>query len=148
MSVVRQFGSEVIETYLKEKGFRYLVDSDGDYTIAFAYEDDWGCALDVWLLRGGSEREIYGIRVFSDKRIPREDWARVIHMCNTWNRERRWPKASLDIKDSSSLTSKIILEFDIDLEAGIHQELFDDITGTMIAAGSQFWKWAHLEQGL
>ncbi len=85
----------------------------------------------------------------SDKRIPKSDWGRAVMICNTWNKERSWPKAYLFVRNPSTDThGLIVLEDVIDLEKGIHQELLDDFSLTSIATAISFWKWAHKEQGL
>jgi len=149
MSTVQRFDHTVIEKYLKGRDLKYLRDSEGDYRIDFAYDEDTGCELTVWLIASGQHNEIYEVLVISDKRIPKSDWEKIIMLCNTWNRERRWPKAYLYVRDSATDTiGHIRLEQQIDLEQGIHQELFNDFTNTIILGAFLFWEWAHKEQNL
>jgi len=149
MPTVQKFSRSMIEKYLKAKNLKFLRDSDGDFRISFAYDEDTGCKLDVWFIAGGPQGDIYYVGVHSDKRIPKSDWGRAVMLCNTWNKERRWPKAYLYVHDPSTDTvGSIRLEEQIDLEKGIHQELLDDFTDTVIASANLFWEWAHKEQGL
>src|SRR5262245_55330367 len=99
MAVVEQFTRPMIEKYLKSVGVRYLMDNDGDFVVQFGYSEAQGCELSFYFIAGGKSNEIYVIRAFSDKRIPRDEWARAVMLCNTWNSERRWPKAYLQVKD-------------------------------------------------
>ncbi len=148
MPTVQKFDRSMIERYLKSRNLKYLVDSDGDYRVEFAYDESVGCGLKVLLIAAGPRHQIYQIVVLSDKRIPQKDWARAVMACNTWNKEKRWPKAYLYVADPSKDTvGMIMLEGQIDLEKGIHQELFNDFTDTIIATATSFWKWAHTEQG-
>jgi len=139
----------MVERFLKGKDVKYLVDSDGDFQVRFGYDDDWGCGLDIWLTIQGQDADVYTIRAHADRRVPRDQWGQAIMMCNTWNCEKRWPKAYLHVGDAESdSTGEIILEEQLDTgDAGIHQELLDHLTLTIIAGCHLFWTWAHQEQG-
>ena len=148
MAIVQTFARGQIEKYLRKMELKFLQDSDGDFLVQFGYDDDYGCEITVYMMAAGKRSDVYSIRINSDKRIPKRDWGQALMLCNTWNKERRWPKAYLSVRDpNNDTTASISLEFDIDLEQGIHQELLDDLTGTIIAGGCQFWEWAHKEQG-
>jgi len=149
MPTVQKFDHTMIEKYLKNRELKYLRDSEGDYRVDFAYDEDTGCEMTVWLIASGRNHEIYSVLVLSDKAIPKSDWGKAAMLCNTWNKERRWPKAYLFVRDpATDMRGEIRLEQQIDLEQGIHQELFNDFTNTMILGSFLFWEWAHKEQGL
>lgn len=146
MATVETFDRGMIKNYLEEKDLNYFEDRDGDFIVRFNYDEDWGCALDIWFIVNNS---VYKVQINSTKPIPREDWGKTMMLCNTWHQQRRWPRAYLYIENpETDENGFIILNGNIDLEEGIHQELLDDWTGTIISAGFGFWKWAHQEQGL
>jgi hypothetical protein len=149
VATIEPFDQAMIERYLKTSGVRYLRDNEGDFLIRFSYDDDVGGELTVYLIASGKSKQIYVVRVSCSRPIDKSDWGRAVTLCNTWHREMRWPKAYLRVKDPATDTAgSIVLEEQIDLEKGIHQELFDDFTNTIIAASNQFWEWAHREHGL
>jgi hypothetical protein len=148
MPTVQKFVPSMMEEYLKGKDLKYMVDHDGDYRVEFAHDSECDCELTVWLIAGGPQKDVYCVRVNTDKHIPQRDWGKAVLVCNQWNKERRWPKAFLYYKDSDSEMGDILLEGQIDLEQGVHRELFNDFTDTVIATSFQFWKWAHEEKGL
>ncbi len=148
MATVQKFDHSMIERSLRASQMKFLRDSDGDFIVQFGYSDDMGCELDVYLIVGGRQADIYNVMGMSNMRIPKNDWGRAVMLCNTWNKEKRWPKAYLNVKDPNDATATIIVEQQIDLEKGIHQELLDDFTLTMISGMLHFWEWAHKEQGL
>ena len=148
MATVEPFSTEMIERYLASRRLAYLVDHDKDYRVAFSYDEDLGCALDMWFLVGGRDRQILSIRAVGQRPIPRADFAMVLELCNEWNRDRRWPKAYLYCRNANDAEGAIYLEENIDLAPGIHQELLDDWLDTMRSAAVQFWMWAHGEKGL
>ncbi len=149
MPTVQKLDYRMIEKYLKGRDLKYLRDSDGDYQVGFTYDEDFGCSLTVWLIVSGQSRDTYMVLVMSDKHIPKSDWARAIMLCNTWNKERRWPKAYLSVNNPDADTiGEIRLEHQIHLKMGIHQELLNDFTDMAISGAYLFWRWAHKEQGL
>ena len=149
MPTVQSFNHSMIEKSLRDSSLKFLRDSDGDFVVQFGYNDKRDCEVDCNLIIGGSQKTIYSIHATSSKHFERSDWGRIMMICNTWNKERRWPKSYLHIRNpSTDRTGAIILEAHIDLEKGIHQELMNDFTLTVIAGALQFWEWAHQEQGL
>jgi hypothetical protein len=145
---VERFSHAMVEKYLRNAGLNFLRDSDGDFLVQFAYDDDIGCKLSCYLLLEGAAKEIYCVRVIADKRISRNVWGQAVMLCNTWNKEKRWPKAFLYVKDAASdQYGQVMLEEQIDLEEGIHQELLNDFTFTVISGANTFWEWAK-PQGL
>ena len=148
MPTVQKFDRNMIERYLKSRSWKYLIDSDGDYRVEFAMDDEAGCELTVWLIMGGPNKEIYDCMIWSSRRVKKEEWGKAILMCNDWNKQKRWPKAYVYVRDRNTDTvGDIRLEQQMDLETGIHQELFDDFTSTIISGAHAFWKWATKEQG-
>lgn len=148
MPEVEQFNRSMVEKFLRSRNYRFLTDSDGDFILQFAYESDADCKISIHLIAAGENNEIYSLTARSDKSIPKSEWGRVVMLCNTWNRERRWPKSYLYVDDSSSARGEIFLEESIDLGTGIHQELLNDFTITMIIGANLFWAWLHKEHGI
>jgi hypothetical protein len=148
MSPVRTFDHTMIQAFLKSSGLKYLTDSDGDYVVEFSYNPDLDCELSYWFIVGGKDRDIYRVAVHTNKRLAQQQIGQAIVLCNEWNRERRWPKAYVNLVDSSGVSyGEIILEEQLNLEAGIHQELLNTFTLTVMVTGESFWKWAN-EQGI
>lgn len=147
MPTIETFTPAMIEAYAKAKDFAFLKDPQGDYCIEFAQQAECACRLSVWLSATGEQRDVYWVRVTSDTRIAQRDWGRAVLVCNQWNKERRWPKAYLHYAKKSAEFGDIILEGQLDLETGIHQELFNSYTDTIIGTAFRFWEWAHQEKG-
>ena len=136
----------MIEEYLQAKDLRYLTDNDGDFEVRFGYDDGWGCELTV-NFETQNEGEIYCVRVWSNKRIPRSDWGRALMLCNTWNIERRWPKMFLYYTDlDEDQTAVIVAEGQVDLGDGTHPDFIDTFTSSIVSGSFSFWKWAHDEK--
>ncbi len=148
MAIVQQFDRQMIQRFLDSMKLRYLRDNDGDFIVQFGYDTDRGNELSFVFMSSGHENEVYSIYAESSTFINSQDFDRAIRVCNTWNTEKRWPKAYLRIRqDSGRSYGRIMLEGQMDLEKGIHQELFDDFSGTIIASANAFWEWAHRDHG-
>lgn len=149
MATVTKFNRDMIKKYLDKRDTRYLRDSDGDFRVDFERDEDIGREISIWFMAQGEHAEIYSVLMKSDKRLSKPEWDHTIPVCNTWNLEKRWPKAYLAVKDPEKDTiAEIFLEGQIDLEKGIHLELFEHYTDSILAAGVSFWVWAKTEHGL
>jgi hypothetical protein len=147
--LVERFERPMIERFLRSSTLKFLRDSDGDFIVQFAYDDVIAGSLSLFFIAEGSDESIYRILAMSDRRIPKENWIKAITLCNTWNRQCRWPKAYLDVRDpDNDTTATIHLESQIGLQAGVHQALLDDFSNITVAGAWQFWLWAHSEKGL
>lgn len=145
---IKPFNLDMIESFLKSKDLSYEIDQDGDVSLSFSEDEKIGCSMRIWLMIAGENKDVYDIRVYTDRDIAKEDWSRAIMACNEWNDAKRWPKAYFHVSDPEADTDgRVVCEGDIDLEAGIHQELFDDFTSTILARAQSFWEWMHSEKG-
>lgn len=147
-TIVQKFDRSMIEAYLQERDFKYLTDRDGDFRLDFVYDEETDCEPSVWFITEGEENEIFVMRGLSNKRIRKEDWEKATNLCNEWNQKRRWPKAYLNVREPEESTASIHLEFQIDLEHGIHQDLLNSMAATFLASSFNFWRWLHQEQGM
>ncbi|GAB4441339.1 MAG: hypothetical protein OHK0015_38500 [Chloroflexi bacterium OHK40] len=142
MPTVQKLSHAMVEEYLRTMGYKFLRDSEGDYRVDFSYDEQLDCKISYYMLIDGQNRNIYTVRVYSDKRVPRNDWPRFLFLVNEWNKDKRWPKAYLYIRDpQTSPSGEVILEQQMDFEQGIHQELLNDFTNTTLAGAYAFWGW-------
>lgn len=147
MASVQKFSRSMVEQFLRSRNYRFLRDSDDDFVLQFAYDSDADCKLTFYLMLSGKDEQIFTVHARSDKHVPKQEWGRIVMLCNTWNRQKRWPKAYLYVSESnpSPTTGEIFLEEHMDLESGIHQELLDDFTSNTILGSNLFWEWIHKE---
>jgi hypothetical protein len=74
-----------IASYLDSRGYRYLVDDDGDLT------GTWDGSR-FWFLLLGDDEEILQVRGRWHRSLPLERRGAAALAVNDWNRERIWPK--------------------------------------------------------
>ncbi|MCX6741502.1 MAG: YbjN domain-containing protein [Candidatus Parcubacteria bacterium] len=146
MMEVKPFNREMIEAFLKSNDLPYDVDEDGDISFGFSGDEKTGCAMRIWLMVAGENKDVYDLRIYADRTFPKEEWSKAVMACNEWNDAKRWPKAYFHVSDPDT-EGQVDCEGDIDLEAGIHQELFDDFSLTIITRAQAFWEWMHSEKG-
>ncbi|WP_052890963.1 YbjN domain-containing protein [Thermogemmatispora carboxidivorans] len=147
MATIEPFSHTMIEACLRSLNLRFLRDEDNDFVVQFQYDPQYNCEVTFYLMAQGEQREIYALLCRTSRRFQPESWERALVLCNTWNRERRWPKSYLRSYEAESAAyAEICLEEHIDLEAGIHQELLFSYTMTFFSASLSFWRWLHQEQ--
>ena len=149
MPTVVPITHSLITNYIKSNDWRYLTDSDGDMLVNFTADSDSGYEWSAYFILTGEHSEVYQLMVRPAKTYPKSEWPRVVLVCYEWNKRWRWPRAYLDIPDDAADTeTRIILDGAMDFEKGVHQELFDDYTDTILGGAMRFFKWAREEHGL
>src|SRR5579872_2378533 len=140
--VVQPFSRETIRRYLDHQGLAYLRDALGDFRVDFAHDDDLDCALSFWLMAVGAQEEILGVEARSTRRFTRDNWDWALYVVNEWNKRMRYPKAYFFVAEpEEDKTGEIRLDHYVDLEKGIHQELFDSVVFTIMGGATRFWAW-------
>lgn len=141
-STVQRFTRTMIRRYLDRTELDYLRDTHDDFRVDFAYDDDLNCALSFWLMAVGQQDEIYGIEARSTRRFPGETWDWCLLVVNEWNKRMRYPKAYFYVADAEQgRTGEIRLEQYTDLEKGVHQDLLDSLTYTVMGGAMRFYSW-------
>ena len=110
-----------VAAYLSDKGYRFVVDDDGDLT------GTWD-SHQFWFLLLGDEHEIVQVRGRWARTLPREQRSPALRALNDWNRERIWPKSYLREEEGRLA---VYAEVSVDLEPGAT----DDQLGQILACG-------------
>ena len=149
MGIVETFGHAMIQAFLDDSDLHYLRDRDGDFVVEFGYDEEVLGHPRFMLVASGDDHEQYCLRGDTLKRIPRPEWDRLLRLCNEWNAQYKLPKAYLEIDDpNASSTGKVVCEQWINLEAGVHQELVNQMTSTFFSACFGFWRWLERQDAL
>jgi hypothetical protein len=149
MGFVEGFDHSMIEAFLEDGQLQYLRDRDGDFIVEFGYDDEIAGHPRFLLAAAGEEKDQYCLRGDTLRRIPRADWDRVLRLCNEWNAEYKMPKVYFEVEDpNTSTTGRIVCEQWLNLQAGIHQELLNQLTSTFFSACFSFWRWWERQDAL
>ena len=149
MGFVESFGHAMIQAFLEDSGLHYLRDRDGDFVVEFGYDEEVSGHPRFMLMASGEDHEQYCLRGDTRKRIPRLEWDRSLRLCNEWNAQYKLPKVYLEVDDPNASTSGLVIaEQWINLDAGIHQELINQMTSTFFTACFGFWRWMERQDAL
>ena|GEM_PF-868875 len=149
MTFVDTFGRSMIEAFLEESELHFLRDRDGDFVVEFGYDEEILGHPRFLLAVSGDDNEQYCLRGESMRRIPRSDWDRMLRLCNEWNSLYKMPKVYLEIEDPNTSTSgRIVCEQWNNFEAGVHQELVNELTKTFFSACFGFWRWLQRQDAM
>lgn len=102
----RPLSRDRIGDYLLGRGYRFVVDEDGDLT------GTWDGSR-FWFLMLGEQEEILQVRGRWHRTFTLEQRPAVGLAVNDWNRERIWPKAYLREEDGAiALYSEVSADFE------------------------------------
>ena len=97
-----------VASYLRRRGYRFVVDAEGDLTGT--WDDNR-----FWFLLLGDDDEILQVRGRWHRQLPVEQRRGLALALNDWNRERIWPKVYVREEEGAlSLYSEV----SVDLERG------------------------------
>jgi uncharacterized Zn-finger protein len=149
MGFVEKFGHAMIEAFLDDGELQYLRDRDGDFVVEFGYDEEISGHPRFLLAISGDDGEQYCMRGDALRRVQRADWDRTLRLCNEWNSLYKMPKVYFDVDDpNASTTGRVVCEQWLNLEPGIHQELFNQLTNTFFSSCFGFWRWLERQDAL
>ena len=149
MGSEQRFERGMIEAFLDESELEYLSDRDGDFIIEFEYDEEVAVHPRFLLAVSGEDGEQFCLRGDATKRVARADWDRTLRLCNEWNALFKMPKVYLEIEDPNLSTSgRVVCEQWLSLEAGLSQELLNELTTTFFSACFGFWRWLRRQEDL
>ncbi|MGX7670801.1 YbjN domain-containing protein [Plantactinospora sp. DSM 117369] len=122
---LRPLTDELLGTVLGGRGHTCYTDPDGDLV------GSWDGNL-VYFLRAG---EVLQVRTMAASRFSVDDVPVLYAFCNTWNRDRLWPKAFVQVNDDGS--ARVCGEVVTDLECGVTVRQLDQLLDCGISTGRQ-----------
>ena len=116
-----------IAAYLERRGYRYLVDDDGDLT------GTWDGSR-FWFLLLGDHNEIVQVRGRWHRTLPVVQRSALLLAANDWNRERIWPKVYVREEDGELA---LYSEVSVDLENGVTDTQLAQLLACGLGTGVQ-----------
>jgi len=120
--------NEMIAAVLEAREFAYRIDDDGDIY------GNWENNL-IYFFRLGQFREMLQVRAVAQRAFTTDDLPRLYAFCNTWNRDRLFPKAYVHVADDHSV--RVVGEVVADWEKGVTAVQLDQVMICGIATGCQ-----------
>ncbi|MFC8192402.1 YbjN domain-containing protein [Cellulomonas sp. NPDC057328] len=118
-----------VADYLLARGYRFLVDEDGDLT------GTWDGSR-FWFLLLGEQQEILQVRGRWHRTLPLEQRRALALAINDWNRERIWPKAYVREEDG---VLAVYAEVSADLEPGVTDVQLAQLLACGLGTGVQLF---------
>jgi len=118
-----------IAAYLAGRGYRYLIDEDGDLTGMWE-------GSRFWFLLLGEHHEILQIRGRWHRTLPVKQRPSVLLAANDWNRERIWPKVYVREEDDELA---LYSEVSVDLEHGATTSQLGQLLACGLGTGVQMF---------
>lgn len=138
---VRPFGRDMLVDHLERCAPEYDDNDDGDLHLGFKIFESDDHVLNVWLTAEGANEDILVVRAVANLAVPKTLWPHVMSVCNAWNKDKRFPKAFLQVpEDVDALWGTIHLEGQFPLSAGCTQPMVDEMVSTTISTAFAFWQ--------
>ena len=118
-----------IAAYLLSRGYRFLLDDDGDLT------GTWDGSR-FWFLLLGEHSEILQVRGRWHRMLPTSRRTSVLLAANDWNRERIWPKVYVREEDGELA---LYSEVSVDLENGVTAPQLAQLIACGLGTGVQMF---------
>lgn len=118
-----------VAAYLTRRGYRFLIDDDGDLT------GTWDGSR-FWFLLLGDHGEIVQVRGRWHRTLPITQRSAVLLAANDWNRERIWPKVYVREEDGELA---LYSEVSVDLEHGVTDRQLAQLLGCGLGTGVQMF---------
>jgi Putative bacterial sensory transduction regulator len=118
-----------IAAYLLSRGYRFLLDDDGDLT------GTWDGSR-FWFLLLGEHAEVLQVRGRWHRTLPTSRRTSVLLAANDWNRERIWPKVYVREEDGELA---LYSEVSVDLENGVTATQLAQLIACGLGTGVQMF---------
>ncbi|MFV2100305.1 YbjN domain-containing protein [Micromonospora sp. LOL_024] len=125
-SVLRPLTNELVVAVLATRGHAVTTNAAGELVGHWAESH-------IWFLLAGDAGELLQVRTIATRTFPVEQVPSLHHFCNTWNRDRFWPKAFLHVADDGQ--ARVCGEVIADLERGVTPHQLDRLLDRGISTG-------------
>jgi hypothetical protein len=158
MEAIRPLSVDMIERFLRWKGWNHWKHSDGTRMVNFRYDPISDRETLLRFMIQGKNLNVFQMSWSSDRRVSAERFDQAFRLCNEWNDHKRWPRAYVEMpraaknedetEDKEVTSGTLVLDLQFLVHKGIQQELFNEMVRDAIATGWDFWKNAYTEYGL
>jgi len=130
---LKDAASGCLVAWLKERDFRYTVSDRGVFSLKFSASPERP-EFGIWF--GIEDSELQYVAKPTEP-FPVESRSRLLEECNTWNRERKWPKAFVAPSTGSADSFEVRVESWLFLE-GLSNKAFDLFFNSRFGATRKF----------
>ncbi|RIV40784.1 type III secretion system chaperone family protein [Micromonospora radicis] len=123
---LRPLTHDLVAAVLANRGHPVTVDPGG--SLVGRWPD-----AHIWFLRSGDAGELLQVRTVAIHPFPVETVPTLHEFCNSWNRDRFWPKAFVHVDDAGR--ARVCGEVTTDLERGVTPHQLDRLLDRGVRAG-------------
>lgn len=150
---IQPFTAETLQAHFRNKNLTYLRNDEGLFLVFMGYDKPSDRRVQIIHSVEGKRNSVYRLRIVADRRVDAKDYTLARELCNTWNDSFRWPRAFLEIPslgegEGEPDSGLLVMDYQLLLDKGIHQALFDDLVESAVSASWDFWKMAREKFGL
>lgn len=124
---------EMIKVYLRWRGFRFLIDQDGDLIVRFRCR---GVIVD-YLLVAEPNGKIISFKTYTDMSFEIEKIPLVLIVINQFQRANRWPRLTVATRDDAAF---IVAEGHLLMEDSVDQGEVNRFLDCGLMATNQCWE--------
>ena len=142
MEATRQLTLQLVEEALVASGIRYEFDEDGDIRVGFVRQH--GRDLDFVIFTEGIQQGFLSVNGYCQTYFRQRDALTALIFCNTWNREKKQPRAYLTEADSEG-DHLIVLDFHMLCRHEVALTTVRENLDFVFACAYRFWEAAEAE---
>lgn len=166
-SEVRPLSMALLDAWIEVEGMSAFRHPTRGYSVDYKFGLKSDRCVQLRLFITGKNSDILVLQWTGDKRLPPDQYVRGLRYCDWWNNEYRWPRAMVDqdyrYTDANAdpppskedvearegtHSAHLMLDYQICLPKGIHQEGLNAILDSSLDSSWNFWRIAHENWGL
>lgn len=116
--MIKGLSLAVLRGLIDKAGYSHKIDEDGDILMTLNADNDFGYDVYIFFQIQGENDTILKITGYAfDFPVNNDNKANLVYLCNKWNREKRLPKAYVDIENN-----RVIAEENYFLDEAVSEE--------------------------
>jgi hypothetical protein len=123
---------------LKQRGTKYVINSDDNIIIQFKRETILGCFNLIAKVTSSGCLHMAG---WYELDIPESQLSEAIFLCNEYNNTHTFPNTYVDLPSENNKTCNFWCQTFFDLEEGIHIDGLINFISSAVAGAAFFEKW-------
>lgn len=127
--------------FLVRESLHFSIDSDGDVKFVVSGDEELD---DIVFYYGVSDLGTFWFLSKPARQFPLTAGPGLLNLCNQWNVDKRWPKASLQNGTGPSQCS-VSLDYAFPASDDLPPAFIDSIVGVLNSAALQFWRLVKLK---
>ncbi len=158
---------DLLQTWADKAGYSAFQHPNRGLLVDFRYGLAADRCVELRARISGKGEDILLLQLCPDRRVPPQDFTRALRLCNDWNQEYRWPRASVEqeyrsarskdeedpapevqVAREATHSGRLVLDFQVRFSEGIHPAGLEAILDDVVSTSWDFWRLAQDKWGL